>query len=79
MTGAGVVAALPAEARALGPSMRSSDGDSFEELASLSGSRLAISGIGYEAAASTLAMLMAEARRLGLSGVALKADPALPA
>lgn len=36
-------------------------------------------GTGYEAAASTLAMLMAEARRLGLSGVALKADPALPA
>ncbi|HEX4248283.1 MAG TPA: ethanolamine ammonia-lyase subunit EutC [Pseudonocardia sp.] len=36
-------------------------------------------GTGYEAAATTLAMLMAEARRLGLSGVALKADPALPA
>jgi ethanolamine ammonia-lyase small subunit len=34
-------------------------------------------GTGYEAAATTLAMLMAEARRLGLSGVALKADPAL--
>lgn len=36
-------------------------------------------GTGYAAAATTLAMLMAEARRLGLSGVALKADPALPA
>jgi ethanolamine ammonia-lyase small subunit len=34
-------------------------------------------GTGYEAAATTTAMLMAEARRLGLSGVALKADPAL--
>jgi amino acid transporter len=36
-------------------------------------------GTGYEAAATTLAMLMAEAGRLGLSGVALKADPALEA
>ncbi|MCW0213321.1 MAG: ethanolamine ammonia-lyase subunit EutC [Pseudonocardia sp.] len=36
-------------------------------------------GTGYEAAATTLAMLMAEARRRGLSGVALKADPALEA
>lgn len=36
-------------------------------------------GTGYAAAATTLAMLMAEARRLGLSGVQLKADPALPA
>lgn len=36
-------------------------------------------GTGYETAATTLAMLMAEARRLGLSGVSLKADPALPA
>jgi ethanolamine ammonia-lyase small subunit len=36
-------------------------------------------GTGYAAAATTLVMLMAEARRLGLSGVALKADPALPA
>ena len=36
-------------------------------------------GTGYAAAATTLVMLMAEERRLGLSGVALKADPALPA
>ncbi len=36
-------------------------------------------GTGYETAATTLAMLMAEARRLGLSGVSLKADPALEA
>ncbi|RZT84398.1 ethanolamine ammonia-lyase light chain [Pseudonocardia sediminis] len=35
-------------------------------------------GTGYAEAATTLAMLMAEARRLGLSGVSLKADPALP-
>ncbi|MDN5749737.1 MAG: ethanolamine ammonia-lyase light chain EutC, partial [Pseudonocardia sp.] len=35
-------------------------------------------GTGYAAAATTCAMLMAEARRLGLSGVALKADAALP-
>lgn len=34
-------------------------------------------GTGYDAAATTCAMLMAEAKRLGLSGVALKADPAL--
>jgi ethanolamine ammonia-lyase small subunit len=34
-------------------------------------------GTGYEAAATTCAMLMAEAKRLGVSGVALKADPAL--
>ncbi|MBW0114731.1 ethanolamine ammonia-lyase subunit EutC [Pseudonocardia abyssalis] len=34
-------------------------------------------GTGYEAAATTTAMLMAEARRLGVSGVTLKADPAL--
>lgn len=34
-------------------------------------------GTGYQAAATTTAMLMAEARRLGMSGVALKADPAL--
>lgn len=36
-------------------------------------------GTGYAEAATTLAMLMAEARRLGLSGVSLKADPALGA
>jgi ethanolamine ammonia-lyase small subunit len=36
-------------------------------------------GTGHAAAATILVMLMAEARRLGLSGVALKADPALPA
>jgi ethanolamine ammonia-lyase small subunit len=36
-------------------------------------------GTGYAAAAGTLAMIMAEAKRLGLSGVGLKADPALPA
>ena len=35
-------------------------------------------GTGYEAAATTLVMLMAEANRLRLSGVGLKADPALP-
>ncbi|WP_181782490.1 ethanolamine ammonia-lyase subunit EutC [Pseudonocardia pini] len=34
-------------------------------------------GTGYEAAATTLAMLLAESRRLRLSGVRLKADPAL--
>jgi ethanolamine ammonia-lyase small subunit len=34
-------------------------------------------GTGYDAAATTCAMLMAEAKRLGLSGVGLKADPAL--
>ena len=36
-------------------------------------------GTGYAAAATTLAMLMSEAKRLKLSGVGLKADPALPA
>lgn len=36
-------------------------------------------GTGYEAAASTLVMLLTEARRRGLSGTALKADPALEA
>ncbi|GLZ55653.1 ethanolamine ammonia-lyase subunit EutC [Actinomycetospora sp. NBRC 106378] len=35
-------------------------------------------GVDYAPAADTLAMLMAEARRLKLSGTALKADPALP-
>lgn len=35
-------------------------------------------GTGYEAAATTLVMLMTEARRRGLSGVQLKADAALP-
>ena len=35
-------------------------------------------GTGYEAAATTLVMLMAEATRLRLSGIGLKADPALP-
>ncbi|MEQ3550493.1 ethanolamine ammonia-lyase subunit EutC [Pseudonocardia nematodicida] len=35
-------------------------------------------GTGYAAAATTLALLMAEAQRLKLSGVGLKADPALP-
>ena len=35
-------------------------------------------GTGYEAAATTLVLLMAEANRLKLSGVGLKADPALP-
>lgn len=34
-------------------------------------------GTGYEAAATTLAMLLTESRRLRLSGVRLKADPAL--
>lgn len=34
-------------------------------------------GTGYAAAATTLALLMSEARRLKLSGVGLKADPAL--
>lgn len=36
-------------------------------------------GTDYAAAATTLAMLMAEAQRLGVSGVAVKADPALEA
>ena len=36
-------------------------------------------GTGYAEAATTLALLMSEARRLKLSGVGLKADPALPA
>ncbi|MBC3189657.1 ethanolamine ammonia-lyase subunit EutC [Pseudonocardia sp. C8] len=36
-------------------------------------------GTGYAAAATTLALLMSEARRLKLSGVGLKAGPALPA
>ncbi|ALE72124.1 ethanolamine ammonia-lyase [Pseudonocardia sp. EC080610-09] len=36
-------------------------------------------GTGYAEAATTLALLMSEAWRLKLSGVALKADPALPA
>jgi ethanolamine ammonia-lyase small subunit len=35
-------------------------------------------GTGYEAAATTLVVLMTEARRRGLSGVSLKADAALP-
>ena len=34
-------------------------------------------GTGYQAAATTLVMLMTEARRRGLSGVRLKADAAL--
>jgi adenosylhomocysteine nucleosidase len=80
LTGAGVVAALPAEARALGPSMRSSDGDSFEELASLSGSRLAISGIGYEAAqAAARALVDAGVTALMTFGMAGGLDPALKA
>lgn len=36
-------------------------------------------GTGYEAAATTLVMLLEESRRLRLSGVRLKADPALDA
>ncbi|MFP5019744.1 ethanolamine ammonia-lyase subunit EutC [Pseudonocardia phyllosphaerae] len=35
-------------------------------------------GVGYAEAATTLALLMSEAKRLKLSGVSLKADPALP-
>ncbi len=35
-------------------------------------------GTGYDAAATTLVLLMAEANRLKLSGIGLKADPALP-
>lgn len=78
MTGAGVVAALPAEARALGPSMRHADGDSFEELAALSGSRLAISGIGYEAAAaSARALVDAGVTALMTFGLAGGLDPGL--
>lgn len=80
MTGAGVVAALPAEARALGPSMRSSDGDPFEELASLSGSRLAVSGIGYEAAQTAAqALVSAGVTALMTFGMAGGLDPALKA
>jgi adenosylhomocysteine nucleosidase len=80
LTGAGVVAALPAEARALGPSMRSSDGDPFEELASLSGSRLAVSGIGYEAAqAAAHALVSAGVTALMTFGMAGGLDPALKA
>ncbi len=36
-------------------------------------------GTAYDVAADTLVLLLTEARRLGLSGVRLKADPALPA
>jgi adenosylhomocysteine nucleosidase len=80
LTGAGVVAALPAEARALGPSMRSSDTDSFEELAALSGSRLAISGIGYEAAHTAALALVADGvTALMTFGMAGGLDPALKA
>jgi adenosylhomocysteine nucleosidase len=80
LTGAGVVAALPAEARALGPSMRSSDSDSFEELASLGGSRLAISGIGYEAAqAAARALVDAGVSALMTFGMAGGLDPGLKA
>jgi adenosylhomocysteine nucleosidase len=80
LTGAGVVAALPAEARALGPSMRSSDSDPFEELATLSGSRLAISGIGYEGAQSAArALVDAGVTALMTFGMAGGLDPALKA
>ena len=80
MTGAGVVAALPAEARALGPSMRSGDDDPFEELASLSGSRLAVSGIGYEAARTAAqALVSAGVTALMTFGMAGGLDPALKA
>jgi adenosylhomocysteine nucleosidase len=80
LTGAGVVAALSAEARALGPSMRSSDSDSFEELASLSGSRLAVSGIGYEAAqAAARALVEAGVSALMTFGMAGGLDPGLKA
>jgi adenosylhomocysteine nucleosidase len=80
LTGAGVVAALPAEARALGPSMRSSDSDSFEELAALSGSRLAVSGIGYEAAQiAARALVDAGVTALMTFGMAGGLDPGLQA
>ncbi len=80
LTGAGVVAALPAEARALGPSMRSYDTDDFEELATLSGSRLAISGIGYEAAqAAARSLVEAGVTALMTFGMAGGLDPGLKA
>jgi adenosylhomocysteine nucleosidase len=60
--------------------MRSSDSDSFEELASLSGSRLAISGIGYEAAqAAARALVDAGVSALMTFGMAGGLDPGLKA
>jgi adenosylhomocysteine nucleosidase len=80
LTGAGVVAALPAEARALGPSMRRISSDSFEELASLSGSLLAVSGIGCAAAgAAARALVEAGVSALMTFGMSGGLDPTLKA
>jgi adenosylhomocysteine nucleosidase len=80
LTVAGVVAALPAEARALGPSMRSHDSPSFQELATLSGSRLAVSGIGYEAARKAArALVDSGVTALMTFGMAGGLDPGLKA
>jgi adenosylhomocysteine nucleosidase len=60
--------------------MRSSDSDSFEELASLSGSRLAISGIGYQAAQTAArALVDAGVSALMTFGMAGGLDPGLKA
>jgi adenosylhomocysteine nucleosidase len=60
--------------------MRSSDSDPFEELATLSGSRLAISGIGYERAQSAArALVDAGVTALMTFGTAGGLDPALKA
>ena len=60
--------------------MRSSDTGGFEELAALSGSRLAISGIGYEAArAAARALVEAGVTALMTFGMAGGLDPTLKA
>ena len=60
--------------------MRSGDDDPFEELASLSGSRLAVSGIGYEAARTAAqALVSAGVTALMTFGMAGGLDPALKA
>jgi nucleoside phosphorylase len=73
---AGVVAALAAEARTLGPSVKRGDGLSILS----DGTLVAVSGIGAAAAArAALALVDAGATRLVSWGMAGGLDPALPA
>jgi adenosylhomocysteine nucleosidase len=73
---AGVVAALAAEARTLGPTARRGDG----LLATLDGTLVAVSGMGSEAAAvAAIALVDAGVTALVSWGLAGGLDPSLPA
>jgi adenosylhomocysteine nucleosidase len=81
LSGVGVVAALAAEARALGPSLPRGGAPPLSELAHLGdGALLAVSGIGRAAAeAAARALIAAGASSLMTFGMAGGLDPALKA